>query len=127
MDEGTTRLLDGLQHPGAAFLLQLLSDGATEAELLAVVRQAPQATANRRLVRLEDLGLIEREAGRPKAPGRRWVVRHHRETEALLSAAVALADAVTERDQAERKQTKRKLLQARVEQLGISAASKRRS
>ena len=72
MDARTTSLFDALAHPGAALLLALADGEATEGQLLSGLAGTSQPTVNRRLGDLERLGVIEREAGRPKAPGRAW-------------------------------------------------------
>lgn len=101
MDRQTTELLDALKHPGAAFMLRLLDGPAAEAELIAEAEKLlsfDQSTGNRRLALLQRRGLIDREAGRPKAPGRRWVAALPEQTGALLEAALTLSDAVAEQE-----------------------------
>lgn len=122
MDQRTADLLDALQHPGASFLLELLAGSATEADLLGSVKRTTQATGNRRLATLEKVGLIEREAGKTKAPGRRWTVQHGAEVDALLKAALTLSGAVNQQQDAERRGAERKRKRARATQLGIHAA-----
>ena len=72
---------------------------------------------------MEKAGLIEREPGKAKAPGRRWMLAHPREVDDLLKAAVALSEAVAERDHADREQTKRSMNRARAKRQGLREAS----
>lgn len=119
MDDRTADLLGALQHPGAAVLFELTQRTAAEAELIAAARGATQATTNRRLERFERLGLIERAPGRAKAPGRAWNLVHPAETEALLSAALALGAAAPRHDAKQRDRAARQLRQARAKRLGV--------
>lgn len=125
MDARTTELYDALQHPGAAFLLELLSAPATEAKLLAAVKRTTQATGNRRLAALEHVGLIAREQGNTQAPGRRWAVQNAAEVEQVIQAGLALSTAVGRRQEAELRAAERKLKRARAARLGIRDASGR--
>lgn len=122
MDQRTADLLDALQHPGASFLLELLAGASTESDLLASVKRTTQATGNRRLATLEKVGLVEREPGKAKAPGRRWTVQHRDEVDALLKAALTLSGAVSDRQDAERRAAERKRKRARAAHLGIHEA-----
>jgi hypothetical protein len=102
VDRQTAELLDALKHPGAAFMLRLLDGPATEAELIAEAEKLltfVQSTGNRRLALLQRRGLIAREAGRPKSPGRRWVATLPDQTGALLDSALARSEAVAEAEQ----------------------------
>jgi DNA-binding HxlR family transcriptional regulator len=119
VDVRTADLLDALRHPGAAFLLELLAEDATEADLLGVVKRSTQATGNRRLAALEKAGVIERSAGRVKAPGRRWAVVHPQETDELLRAALALASAAADHEAATREDANRALKRQRAERQGL--------
>lgn len=119
MDVRTVDLLDALNHPGGSFLFELLERDATEAELVASVAGATQATGNRRLFELERLGLVTRESGRAQAPGRRWSLRHEREVDALLQAALGLSRVVAQREDRERRAAQRRLKRARARRLGI--------
>lgn len=123
MDARTASLLDALRPPGAAFLVMLLDGSATEAALLSAVTRTTQATANRRLRKLEEVGLVEREQGKAKAPGRRWTLRHPAEVEELLKAAVGLSAAVAERERLEREQLKRRLKRSRAKRQGLRDVS----
>lgn len=119
MDDRTRDLLGALRHPGATVLFELTQRTATEAELIGAARGATQATMNRRLGALEQLGLIERAPGKAKAPGRAWVLVHPAETEALLTAALTLGASVARRDAEERERAARQLKHARAKRLGI--------
>lgn len=102
MDRQTADLIDALKHPGAAFLLRLLDGAAIEAELVAEAEKVhpfDQSTGNRRLATLRARGLIAREAGKPRAPGRRWAATLPKETGALLESALALSSRVAENEQ----------------------------
>jgi DNA-binding HxlR family transcriptional regulator len=119
MDVRTTLLLDALAHPGASILLILCEQQATEAQLLVDVPTTTQATTNRRLAELERLGLIERDAGKPQAPGRPWRLVHSDATEQLLRAAMALSDAQAEAEGHQRQAARRRLNKAKAARLGI--------
>lgn len=123
MDARTAELIDALRHPGAALIVELLEESATEAYLLANVQRTTQATANRRLRKLETVGLVEREQGKSKAPGRRWQVRHGRELAAMLRAAVALATAVAEQETQERQALERRINLAQAKRQGLREVS----
>jgi hypothetical protein len=101
VDRQTAELLDALKHPGAAFMLRLLDGPATEAELIAEAEKLwsfDQSTGNRRLALLQRRGLIGREVGKSKAPGRRWEAALPEQTGALLDASLALSEAVAEQE-----------------------------
>lgn len=114
VDPQTARLLDALKRPGAAFLVRLLEGPATEAELIAAAPDVVQTTANRRLARLQELGLIEREPGEAHVPGRQWVLTAAEEVDALLTAAVELSTSLARREQARREATGARLRRARA-------------
>jgi DNA-binding MarR family transcriptional regulator len=114
VDARTAQILGTLKHPGAVFLSRLLEGPATEAELLEEATDVNQATANRRLDRLADLGVIQREPGQPKAPGRRWSLVFAEESDNLVSAAVTLSEAIARREQEERDRLRRRLRRARA-------------
>jgi hypothetical protein len=102
MDRQTAELLDALKHPGGAFMLHLLGGPATEAQLIAEaasVLPLDQSTGNRRLALLQRRGLVTQEAGKRRAPGRRWVAALPTETSALLDAALGLSEAIAEQEQ----------------------------
>ena len=122
MDARTTSLLDALSHPGAAMLLVLTEHEATEAELISALDATSQATANRRLSELERLGVIARDQGKRKAPGRRWRLSEPEPTETLLQAALDLADVLAESERRKREAAQRRLRRARAERLGIRKA-----
>ncbi len=116
MDRQTAELLDALKHPGAAFLLRLLDGPATEAELIAEADRLfsfDQSTGNRRLVLLQRRGLITREVGRAKAPGRLWLLTVPEETGELLTAALTLSEAVSERERKARAAARARTRRAR--------------
>lgn len=114
MDERTAALLDALERPAAAVLLELSEQGATEAHLVATLKGTTQATTNRRLLRLEQLGVIEREPGRTKAPGRKWSIVHPEPTNALLRAALALSEATAKGEARNRKDARKRLRRTRT-------------
>jgi predicted transcriptional regulator len=124
MDDRTARLLEALDPVSVSLLLELLGKPATEHELLESA-EASQSTANRRLDRLRRARLIAQEPGKRRAPGRLWTVMHPEETEALLTAIFALADAIEALDQSRREEAKRKLKRARAERLGIRPVDNR--
>ena len=125
MDARTTSVLDALAHPGGALLLVLCEGPATEAALLSAVPSATQATANRRLAELERAGIIARDAGKAKAPGRAWRVCEPSPTESLLRAALELSDVLAAADERRRQQAMRQLRKARATRLGIRKAGGR--
>lgn len=125
MDDRTTRLLEALDPVGFSLLLELLGQASTENNLIERVPGASQSTTNRRLERLRRARLIEQEPGKRRAPGRLWTVVHPDETEALLTALFALADAIDARDRIRREQTKRKLKRTRSQRLGIRRVDNR--
>jgi DNA-binding HxlR family transcriptional regulator len=114
VDPRTAKLLGALKPPGAALLLRLLEGSATEAELLEADPAATQATTNRRLARLEELGVIEREPGEPHAPGRRWRLTVAEEVDALLTTATSLSESLARREQALRDEGRRRLRRSRA-------------
>jgi DNA-binding HxlR family transcriptional regulator len=114
--------MDALSHPGAAMLLVLAENEATEAELLVDLDATSQATANRRLTELERLGVIARDQGKRKAPGRRWRLSAPEPTETLLQAALHLADVLAESERRNRAAAQRRLRLARAKRLGIRKA-----
>ncbi|HEX4806848.1 MAG TPA: hypothetical protein VFU94_13190 [Conexibacter sp.] len=93
LDGGTRAIIDALARPGADLLYALLMrDAATERELTKDAA-ASQATANRRLRRLEELMIVQRQGpDRAHAPNRRWRLRHPEAVRQLLFAATTLAD-----------------------------------
>jgi predicted transcriptional regulator len=124
MDDRTARLLEALDPVSVSLLLELLGKPATEHELLESA-EASQSTANRRLDRLRRARLIAQEPGKRRAPGRLWTVVHPEETEVLLTALFALADAIEALDQSRREEAKRQLKRARAERLGIRPVDNR--
>jgi DNA-binding HxlR family transcriptional regulator len=126
VDGRTADLIDALRQPGAAILLELLAQSATEAHLLAQVDRTTQATANRRLRSLESVGLIQRERGKARAPGREWRVRHETEVAQLLRAAVALSAAVADQEARERRAVERKIRRSQARHSGLRDVSAER-
>ncbi len=101
-------------------MLLALADGeATEGQLLSGLAGTSQPTVNRRLGDLERLGVIEREAGRPKAPGRAWRLVEPVATEAILQSALDLSDILAVSEQRRRQAAKRRLKRARAARLGM--------
>jgi hypothetical protein len=96
----TAPLLHSLDAIGVALLLELLAGPATEAELIAANTGADQSTTNRRLHSLKRARLVTQEAGKDRAPGRRWTVVHPAETEALLDALLTLSEEIDARNRA---------------------------
>jgi len=121
IDRGSRELLDSLAHPGAAFLQRLLEGDATEAQLLAGLDATSQPTGNRRLARLQELGLVEREPGRRQAPNRRWRLVAPELTEAVIDAAADLAAELARRDQVARQAARRARVKGRGRRRGIRA------
>lgn len=119
MDDRTAKLLDALDSTAVALLVELVAGPATEDELIASLDEASQPTANRKLHRLKQARILAQEAGKPHAPGRLWTVVHPAETEALLSALLALSEAIDVLDKKRRDQARRKLKQARAKRLGV--------
>jgi DNA-binding HxlR family transcriptional regulator len=94
MDRRTEILLDAMAHPGAAFVFELLARGPLmEDELLQLVEGTSQATANRRLGHLGELGILERAIGPKQTKGRRWSVVAPDSASAFLLAAMELSRA----------------------------------
>lgn len=119
LDRNTRELLDSLEDPGASFLALLADGPATEADLVRRARAA-QPTANRRLDRLQELGLIERpDRDRKQAPNRPWALVHASETVAVLEAAIALSEKLAEVDAATRSAARRQLRRARARETGL--------
>ncbi len=119
MDDRTSRLLEALDPVGVELLVELLAETATEATLVAAVRESSQAPVNRRLQRLRSARLVFQEAGARRAPGRFWSVVHPAETEALLGALFDLSDTIDARDRGRRAQARRRVKRARAARLGI--------
>ena len=111
----------------AKLLLELLRGPLVEAEIIANVDGLEQSTCNRRLHRLAEAGLAEQEPGTPQAPHRHWKLLHAPETEAVLTAILALADAIDTRNRRLRDRSKRSLRKARAARLGIRLADDRRA
>lgn len=126
MDARTALTLAALDETAAAVLLTLLEGPATEAELLATVAPS-QPTLNRHLEKLRRSGLIVREPGRLKAPGRAWSLAHPEETDALLTAGFALSDAIAAREATAREAAKRRVLLARAKRRGLRVVGRRES
>lgn len=118
-------LLDTLGPVPAALLFELLSGPATEAELLARLDGASQATANRHLHDLRQAGIVAQEVGKPRAPGRLWSLVHPPETEALLNAILDLADAIDARNAQRRAKARKQLEKARATRIGLAPVDER--
>jgi DNA-binding HxlR family transcriptional regulator len=104
MDKRTELFLDAMAHPGAAFVFQLASKGAlTEDELLALVPDTSQATGNRRLQRLAELGVLVRAPGPKQYKDRPWALASANEADAFLAAALDLTAAVARNDEEQRR------------------------
>lgn len=127
VDGRTARVLGALDPVGASLLLELLAGPRKEVDLLAAVNEPAQPTGNRRLHRLKAAGVVTREDGKARAPGRAWSIAHRAETESLLDALFALSDAIEAADRARRDQARRKLRRARADRLGITEAKRRLS
>lgn len=119
MDTRTGQLLRALDATAAATLLEMLKRPATEAELRLIAEEPSQSTMNRRLTRMREAGLIHREPGKAKAPGRLWTVVHPDETADLLDSLLSLAGAVEARDKKRREQARRELKRARASRAGL--------
>ena len=101
-------------------MLRLLEGAATEAELISdaqAVFPFDQSTGNRRLSLLQRKGMIVREAGRLKAPGRRWTANLPQETGALLHAALTLSAALADQELQQREAARRTAARARASHL----------
>lgn len=125
MDDRTARLLDALDPVAVQLLLELLAGPRTEAELLVRESDLGQPTGNRRLHHLKESGLIEQEAGKARAPGRLWSIRHPAEIERVVTALLDLAGAIDERERRERERISRKVKRARAKRIGIRAVESR--
>ena len=121
MDRTTRDLLDALEHPGGAFLLDLLEGPATEAALVIRVGDVSQSTANRRLARLEEIGLARRVVGHKHQPGRAWELIYPDGVDQLLSAALTLAGLLAEQDRVHRDAAAQRLRRARARRKGLSS------
>lgn len=122
MDNRTANLLDALDPVAVEVLAELLREPLTEAELIDAVSASSQPTAHRRIQRLRKAGVIANEPGKPHAPNRLWTILHPTETDALISALLALSDAIDARAKTRRKEAQRKLKLARAARLGIRKA-----
>jgi DNA-binding HxlR family transcriptional regulator len=97
MDDETASLIDELRHPGAALLLGLLNSELTEDELRECAPDLSQSAVNRKLQRLAEKNLIQREPGSKQQKGLRWGLAFREETDDLLVAANRLAQRSVER------------------------------
>lgn len=121
MDRRTAQIANALDETAALILLELLEGPATEAELISAIGEPSQPTMNRRLERLQEVGLIEHEPGKTKAPGRRWSVAHPDESANLLADLLALSEAVENRDAARRTAAARRLRRSQASRIGMQA------
>jgi DNA-binding HxlR family transcriptional regulator len=119
VDLRTAQIVGALDGTAASILLELLEQPSTEADLIAKIGEPSQPTMNRRLERLEHVGLVQHEPGKPKAPGRLWSVVHVDETTKLLDAMLLLSDVVEATDAARRRAAARRLKRARASRLGL--------
>lgn len=119
MDARTAQLLATLDPTGVSFLLALLGEARTEAELLAVAGEPGQPTGNRRLHKLKEAGLVAQEAGSSHAPGRRWSLTQPAETAGLIEALLALSDAIDSNDRRQRETARNKVKRARARHPGL--------
>ena len=119
MDLRTAQIVGALDGTAASILLSLLEQPNTEAGLIAEIGEPSQPTMNRRLERLERVGLVQHEPGKLKAPGRLWSVVHHEQTTRLLVAMLELSEAIEARDAARRKAAARRLRRSQATRLGL--------
>ncbi len=115
MDRRTELLFDALAHPGAALVYELLRAGAlVEDELIRLVPNTSQSTANRRLGDLFDLGVLVREPGPKQYKDRPWTVAVPDAAAALLTAVADLADTIARGDVEQRAIARAELREARI-------------
>ena len=114
MDDETASLIDELRHPGAALLLALLDAELTEDELRQCASNLSQSAVNRKLQRLAEKNLIQREAGSKQQKGLRWGLAFREETDDLLEAANKLARRSAKRREEQVAETSRRLRQSRA-------------
>jgi DNA-binding HxlR family transcriptional regulator len=99
MDPRTRQMIDALKHPGAAAVFKLLQNGPmTEDELVREVEESSQATMNRRLKELGELGLLSRAAGPRQYKERPWKVTVEAATDSLYAAALGVSEAIAAKD-----------------------------
>jgi DNA-binding HxlR family transcriptional regulator len=113
VDEETASLIDELRHPGAALLLALLERDQTEDDLRRCAPDLSQSAVNRKLQRLAEKRLIQRETGSKQQKGLLWGLAFRVETGDLLVAANELARLSVERRAEQVAETSRGLRQRR--------------
>jgi DNA-binding HxlR family transcriptional regulator len=113
MDMETASLIDELRHPGAALLLELLDGDQTEDHLRGAVPGLSQSAINRKLQRLADRHLIDREPGSKQQKGLRWRLVSRDGTHKLLAAANTLARLSLEAREEEVAETDHRLRRSR--------------
>jgi hypothetical protein len=111
MDNRTSQLLGALDPLSADLLLILLEKGLSEKGLLLEVDGGQQSTVHKKLARLADVGLI-RPTDQSRARGVPWIVAAPKETTDLLTALLALSDALDEADKRQRARDKGRLNRA---------------
>jgi DNA-binding HxlR family transcriptional regulator len=103
MDRRTEQILDAMSHPGAALVFHLAAKGAmVEDELVRLIADSSQATVNRRLQRLQELGVLVRSPGPKQYRDRPWALATPEAIDALLGASTSLARAIDQEDERRR-------------------------
>jgi DNA-binding HxlR family transcriptional regulator len=114
MDARTQQMMDALKHPGGTIVFKLLQKGPmTEDELVQEVRETSQATMNRRLEELGQLGILSRAPGPRQYRERPWQVTVEAAADSLLSAVLELSEAVGSREREDRKEAREGLREGR--------------
>lgn len=85
----------------------------SEDQLLELVPESSQSTANRRLQRLGDLGLLIRAPGSRQSKDRPWMVVAPEPAEAFVQTAMALTQAIDQLDAKQRELAEAQLKEAR--------------
>lgn len=108
MDNRTSQLLRALDPLSVDLLLILLEQELSEKGLLLELDGARQPTVHKKLARLADVGLIQ-PADQSHGRGGPWTVTTPREAAGLLTAMLALSDALDEADKRQRARDKGRL------------------
>jgi DNA-binding HxlR family transcriptional regulator len=114
MDRRTELILDAMSHPGAALVFHLAAKAAlVEDELVDLVSDSSQATINRRLQRLQELGVLVRAPGPKQYRDRPWALATGDAVDTFLQAATALSDAIDQEDEKRRRLAEAELREGR--------------
>lgn len=100
MDLRTNQLLSALDAPSVEILLALLKQSLPESDLLARIPDLKQSQVNKKLKRLAEVGLIRRPGSTRR--GGQWEISAREPTRDLLSALLALSEALDSEDRSRR-------------------------